>query len=57
MHLPLSYFCPNQIKPDFLSGNMVVLDNAELTNGQVLEFAKLASVQLRANDHVQIPTM
>ncbi|XP_072043238.1 unconventional myosin-XV-like [Amphiura filiformis] len=47
----------NQIKPDYLSGYLCVFDNTELTTGQREHFVKLAAIQLRANDHVPIPTM
>ncbi|XP_041473142.1 unconventional myosin-XV-like isoform X3 [Lytechinus variegatus] len=46
----------NQIRQDYISGNMVILKNGELTEEQLNTIIHLAAYQMKSNDQVQLPT-
>ncbi|XP_070579495.1 unconventional myosin-XV-like isoform X12 [Ptychodera flava] len=46
----------NQVLPDYLSGRLLVMQNGVLTTEQQNEVARLAALQRKASDIVQMPT-
>eukprot|EP00057_Strongylocentrotus_purpuratus_P022213 XP_011676687.1 PREDICTED: unconventional myosin-XV isoform X1 [Strongylocentrotus purpuratus] len=46
----------NQVRQDYISGNLVILQHGELTDDLLTTIIQLAAYQIKANDQVQLPT-
>lgn len=46
----------DQVRQDYISGNLVILRHGELTDDLLTTIIQLAAYQMKANDQVQLPT-